>query len=99
MPLYCDSQSALVLMKQRSAGAPGRSKHIVVHCHFIRDQYMHGEISVEFVSTEKQCAGLIFKALSVPKFERAVSGFLMLSPTAHAVAAKKAREKEDADCT
>jgi hypothetical protein len=25
MPLYCDNQSALVLMKQRSAEAPGRS--------------------------------------------------------------------------
>ena len=51
MPLYCDNQSALVLMKQRSAGAPGRSKHIDVQYHFIRDPYMHGDISVEFVST------------------------------------------------
>ena len=42
---------------------------------------------------------MMTKALSGPKFERAVSGFLMLSPTAHVVAAKKAKEKEDADCT
>ena len=49
MPLYCDNQSALVLMKQRSAGAPGRSKRIDVQYHFIRDRYIRGDISVKFV--------------------------------------------------
>ena len=41
------------------------------------------------------------KAPSGPKFERAVSGltFLMPSPTAHVVAANKAKEKEDFYCT
>ena len=37
---------------------------------------MRGDISVEFVSTEEQRADVMTKALSGPKFERAVSGFL-----------------------
>ena len=40
-----------------------------------------------------------WRVASVWQFERAVSGFLMPSPTAHVVAAKKAKEKEEADCT
>ena len=41
------------------------------------------------VATEEQRADVMKKALSGPNFERAVSGFLMPSPTAHVVAANR----------
>ena len=37
MTVHCDIQSALHLMKRRTAGAPGRSKHIDIQYHFIRN--------------------------------------------------------------
>ena len=55
-----------------------RSKHFDVQYHFIRDRYMRGDVSVEFVSTEEQRAHVMTKALSGPKFERAVRMYVRM---------------------
>ena len=81
MVVYCDNQSALCLMKQRSAGAPGRSKHIDIQYHFIRNRYLRQEIDVRFVPTDEQRADMLTKALAAPALRKAVAGYLMRSPS------------------
>lgn len=81
MVVYCDNQSALHLMKQRTAGTPQRSKHIDIQFHFIRNRYMRGEIDVEFVPTDEQKADMLTKALAGPALGRAVAEFLVKSPS------------------
>jgi hypothetical protein len=66
-PLH--NQAAIVLISENTAGQSGRTKHIDVQFHFVRDRFQKGDISVDFVSTSdqhadiftKQLAGLMFK--------------------------------------
>lgn len=81
MLLYCDNQSALIHMKQRTAGAPGRSKHIDIQYHFIRNRYLRQEIDLEFVPTDQQKADMLTKALAGPALGRATAGYLIKSPS------------------
>jgi hypothetical protein len=45
MPLYCDNQSALAMMREYAAGTGGR-KHVDIAYQFVRNRVMRGEISV-----------------------------------------------------
>jgi hypothetical protein len=45
MPLYCDNQSALVMMKEYAAGIGGR-KHVDIAYQFVRNLVMRREILV-----------------------------------------------------
>ena len=81
MVVYCDNQSALCLMKQRSAITPGRSKHIDIQYHFITNRYLRQEIDVRFVPTDEQRADMLTKALAAPALRKAVAGYLMRSPS------------------
>ena len=47
----------------------GRSKHIDVHFHFIRDLFRTGKISVEYVASAEQHANTLTKALSRANFQ------------------------------
>ncbi|KAL8089642.1 hypothetical protein AgCh_039213 [Apium graveolens] len=65
--LHVDNKSAIELMK--NPVLHGRSKHIDVRFHFIRECIERGELEVEFVSTDKQRADILTKALGKIKFE------------------------------
>lgn len=67
--LYGDNQSSLVLMKQHTPGASGRTKHIDVAYNFVRHRVMQGDIEPVFVGTEEMKADILTKALSGPKHE------------------------------
>lgn len=60
--LFVNNKSALALMK--NPVFHGRSKHIDVRYHFIRECVESGEIIVEFVRTDEQRADALTKALS-----------------------------------
>ena len=66
--IYIDNRSAIDLAK--NPVFHGRSKHIDVRYHFIRECVAKGEILVEHVSTNEQRADSLTKALTTVKFER-----------------------------
>ena len=65
-PLFVDNMSAIKLIKNPQFHQ--RSKHIDVKYHFVRDLYEKGEISVEYIATDKQTADVLTKALPKPRF-------------------------------
>lgn len=66
--LYLDNKSAIDLAK--NPVFHGRSKHMDIRYHFIRECVEKGEIIVKHVSTDMQRADSLTKALTVVKFER-----------------------------
>ena len=65
--LFIDNKSAIDLAK--NPVFHGRSKHIDVKYHFIRECVENGEIVVKHVCTEEQRADPLTKALASVKFE------------------------------
>jgi hypothetical protein len=63
--LYVDNNSAIALMK--NPVFHGRSKHIDIKYHFIRECVEHGQIKVKRVSTLEQKADSLTKALPAVK--------------------------------
>lgn len=63
-----DNRSAMDLAK--NPVFHGRSKHIDVRYHFIRECVERGEIILKHVSSEEQRADVLTKALSTVKFEK-----------------------------
>ncbi|XP_074377137.1 secreted RxLR effector protein 161-like [Apium graveolens] len=66
--IYIDNKSAIDLAK--NSVFHGRSKHIDIRYHFIRECIERGEIIVKHVSTEFQRADVLTKSLTTVKFER-----------------------------
>lgn len=65
--LFIDNKSAIDLAK--NPVFHGRSKHIDIRYHFIRECIERGEIIVKHVTTDKQRADSLTKALSTVKFQ------------------------------
>lgn len=65
--LFIDNKSAIDLAK--NPVFHGRSKHIDIRYHFIRECVENGEIIVKHVRSEEQRADLLTKALAAVKFE------------------------------
>ncbi|MCO5608056.1 hypothetical protein L7F22_062261 [Adiantum nelumboides] len=63
--IYCDNLSSIQLAKNPIFHA--RTKHIEVHCHFVRDQVLAGDIDLVYVSIEEQVADIFTKALGAEK--------------------------------
>uniref|UniRef100_A0A2N9EK04 Reverse transcriptase Ty1/copia-type domain-containing protein n=1 Tax=Fagus sylvatica TaxID=28930 RepID=A0A2N9EK04_FAGSY len=75
--MWCDNTSALAL-----ASNPvfhGRTKHIEVDYHFIRERVVRGDICLQFISTNDQVADIFTKALPTPRFQRLCSKLLVCS--------------------
>jgi hypothetical protein len=62
-----DNQSAIAL--NRNPVLHDRSKHIKTKYHFIRECVEHGEIRLEFVSTQDQLADILTKPLARVRFQ------------------------------
>jgi hypothetical protein len=75
--MWCDNTSALAL-----ASNPvfhGRTKHIEVDYHFVRERVVRGDICLQFISTDDQVADIFTKALPTPRFHRLCSKLLVCS--------------------
>lgn len=66
--IYIDNRSAIDLAK--NPVFHGRSKHIDIRYHFIRECIENGEIIVKHVRTDEQSADSLTKALTTVKFEK-----------------------------
>jgi hypothetical protein len=65
--LYCDNQGAIRLSKDSTFH--GRTKHINIHFHFIRQTVSHGHITLEYCPTADMIADAFTKPLARVKFE------------------------------
>jgi hypothetical protein len=66
--IWCDNTSALAL-----ASNPvfhGRTEHIEIDFHFVRERVVRGDIRLQFISTDDQVADLFTKAFSSPRFSK-----------------------------
>jgi hypothetical protein len=59
--IYCDNTSAINLSKNPVLHS--RTKHIDIRHHFLRDHVLKGDISLEFITTDKQIADILTKPL------------------------------------
>lgn len=66
--LYIDNRSAVDLAK--NSVFHGRSKHIDLRYHFIRECVEKGLIVIKHVRTDEQRADVLTKALAATKFEK-----------------------------
>jgi hypothetical protein len=64
--IYGDNQAAIKLLKHPIASL--RSKHIDVIYHFARERVARGEVTFEYISTDRMVADIMTKALPVNKF-------------------------------
>uniref|UniRef100_A0A2N9EKF8 Reverse transcriptase Ty1/copia-type domain-containing protein n=1 Tax=Fagus sylvatica TaxID=28930 RepID=A0A2N9EKF8_FAGSY len=75
--IWCDNTSALAL-----ASNPvfhGRTKHIEVDYHFVRERVVRGDLSLQFISTHDQLADIFTKALPSTRFLLLCSKLLVCS--------------------
>lgn len=68
MLLYIDNKAAIDL--EKNPVFHGRSKHIDIRYHFIRECVEWGEIIIKHVKTDEQRADVLTKAMSTVKFEK-----------------------------
>ena len=64
--IFCDNTSAINLSKNPVQHS--RTKHIDIRHHFLRDHVLKGDITLEFISTEKQIADILTKPLKEETF-------------------------------
>ena len=66
MAIYCDNSSSIALPK--NLVFHGRSKHIEIRYHFIRELVENGDIKMEFCKSEQQLADMFTKPLGIGTF-------------------------------
>ena len=64
--IYCDNSSTIKLSK--NPVMHGRSKHIVVRYHFLRDLSKDGDIELKYCSSQEQVADIMTKPLKLDTF-------------------------------
>jgi hypothetical protein len=75
--IWCDNTSALAL-----ASNPvfhGRTKHIEVDYHFVREKVVRGDLLLQFISTHDQLADIFTKALPSTRFLQLCSKLMVCS--------------------
>lgn len=65
--IFCDNSSAIKLSKNHVMH--GRSKHIDVRFHFLRDLVNEGVVQLKFCGTQKQVADILTKPLKLESFQ------------------------------
>ena len=76
LKLNVDNQSAFVLISEDTTRQSGRTKHIDVQFHFVRDRYQRGDLSVAYMPTADQRTDIFTKQLAEPEFQKHRKFFL-----------------------
>ena len=72
LPIKCDNQAALSLLKHPIASA--RSKHIDVIYHFARERVARNEIEFSYCRTNEMIADCLTKAIQAPVLDMCRKG-------------------------
>lgn len=75
--LFCDNSSAIKL--SRNPVLHGRSKHISVRYHFLRDLVSDEVINMEYCSTQEQLSDIMTKPIKLDVFEK-LRGMMGVGP-------------------
>ncbi|KAK6139031.1 hypothetical protein DH2020_027229 [Rehmannia glutinosa] len=67
IPIMCDNTSVIAITQNHVLHS--RTKHIDVRYHFIRDHVEKKDITLEYISTDKQLADIFTKPLCESRFE------------------------------
>jgi hypothetical protein len=67
IPIHLDNQAALSL--GGSGADSSRTKHIDVHCHFVRQQVAREVLRLVYIPTAENPADLLTKPLPKPRFK------------------------------
>ena len=68
--LLVDNEAALTLICDRKTTQ--RSKHITVHYHFVRERFLDGEFTVEYIISHDNLANICTKALPLQTLGRII---------------------------
>ncbi|RVW83084.1 Retrovirus-related Pol polyprotein from transposon TNT 1-94 [Vitis vinifera] len=60
--IYCDNKAAIAMTK--NPAYHGRTKHVDIRVHFIRDLVVEGKVVLQYCNTNEQVADVLTKALS-----------------------------------
>jgi hypothetical protein len=76
--INCNNVSAIKLAQNLVFHS--RSKHINLHHHYIREQILHKEIALNYISTNEQPADIFTEALAKPAFDKhkVISGLVSI---------------------
>ncbi|XP_019257739.1 PREDICTED: uncharacterized protein LOC109235952 [Nicotiana attenuata] len=77
VPLHSDSQAAIHIAKNLVFHE--RTKHVEIDCHFVRQQFLVGLISLSFVRSSSQLADLFTKPLAGPSHHHLLGKLGVLS--------------------
>jgi hypothetical protein len=75
--IWCDNTSALALAS--NSVFHGRTKHIEVDYHFVREKVVRGDLLLQFISTHDQLADIFTKALPSTRFLQLCSKLMVCS--------------------
>ena len=65
--IHCDNQSCVRLSK--NLVFHGKSKHLEIKYHYIRDMVQRGVVELRYISTDEQIVDIVTKPLSRGKYE------------------------------
>ncbi|KAK6149097.1 hypothetical protein DH2020_016622 [Rehmannia glutinosa] len=79
IPIMCDNRSAIAITQNPVLHS--RTKHIDVRYHFIRDHVEKKDITLEYISTDKQLADIFTKPLCESRFEELKHELGLIEPS------------------